>query len=102
MPALQVTAYIHAPMENAGNVNLGILYAVNDDVLTGGEHAVRAGDFFPDRADFWIVPYRQQGLMNHRTVGQHLRLAPGFPGVLEDVGEIVFGPWGEDQAPLRG
>jgi len=86
-----MSRYIHTLMENTGNMNSVIFDSINDDVSTGWKEAVRDRKFGPDMADLGILLNSQKRLVEDSPIGVSLRLAPGFEGVLQDVGEVILG-----------
>lgn len=87
---LDVSRYIHALMQNTGDINGIIADPINDDVPAGWKEAVRGRKFGPDMADLGILLNGQKRLIENSPIGISLRLAPGVEGVLQDVGKVFL------------
>lgn len=98
---LHVAAEIHAPVQDAGDQDRLVGDAINDDVPPSREDPVRGRQFRVAVADLRIFPDGQKRLVENGTIGEGLRLAPGFQGVLEDISKIVLRSWGKNQGQVR-
>jgi len=96
-----MASYIHALMQNSGDVYGGIADPIDDKVLSGGKYPVCCREFGMAVADLGVVLDRQQGFVEYGAVGIGLRLAPIFKRILQDVGEILFRLRREDYWHIR-
>ena len=98
---LQMASYIHALMQNSGDVYSGIANPIDDEMLSGGKYPVCRREFGMTVADLGVVLDRQQGFVEYGAVGVDLRLAPSFKRILQDIGKIVFRLRREDYRHIR-
>ncbi|HEY8099049.1 MAG TPA: hypothetical protein VIE65_23550 [Methylobacter sp.] len=96
-----MTSYIHALMQNSGDVYSGIADPIDDEMLSGGKDTVCRREFRMAVPNLGVVLDRQQGFVEDGAVGVGLRLAPSFKRILQDVGEILFRLRREDYRHIR-
>ena len=88
--------YVHAPMQDTGDVHGVVVGSKDDEMPTGWKYPVCRREFGVRVADLRVLPDRQQRLVEYGAVGVELRLTPCFKRVLQDVRQIIFRLRGED------